>query len=339
MYGVLHENYYKEQGIMTYDEFLCYVKEGMEDILGENYIVRIHKVLKNNDVELDALTVLSKDSNVSPTIYLNPYYEEYKSGVRREEILRDIYQLYDGHSRKINFNVDVFRDFELIREKIAFKLINTDANKKLLKDVPNVPFMDLSMVFYCILDDENFGNATALIHNVHMDMWGITLEKLTNYAKINTPRLLQYELKDINDVIKEMLVENLNETVMESDLRYDENCGKFDANVVAEGMLNNISDLKSAIAMYVLTNKQKNNGAACMVYENVMAEFAKKVNSDVYIIPSSVHEVILVPAVEGIEKSELTEMVKEVNQAELDKIDVLSDHVYLYSKEEDKFSM
>lgn len=325
---------------MTYDEFVRYVREYIEDILGDSQcMVKIHKVLKNNDVELDALMVMTKDSNVSPTIYLNSYYEEYKNGGNIDEIVTEIYSLYSEHSKKINFNVDVFMDYEKVKNRIVYKLINTKNNEKLLKGVPNVPFMDLSLVFYCLLDDEYIGSATALIHNDHMEMWGVTVKELLSVAKTNTPKLLEYELRDMNEVIKDMLVHDLKEKIFENDDRYDKNCELPQPEMIAEGLLNDINDARNALSMYVLTNKQRSNGAVCMIYDKVLEEFAKKQGKDIYILPSSVHEVILVPAVEGINPKDLSDMVKEVNSSELDDIDVLSDHIYKYDIKDKSIKM
>lgn len=324
---------------MTYDEFVCCVRDGMAEILGNNVNVKIHKVLKNNDIELDALTILNQSSNVSPTIYLNSYYEELQDGMEIGEIINEIYQLYEEHSNKLHFDVDIFKDFEKIRGRIAYKLINTKSNMKLLTDIPSVPFLDLSIVFYCLLDNDYLGSATALIHNIHKDMWNISTEELYGIAKQNTPKILQYELKNMNELIREILVDDLQKTIYERDDRYDENCNMPGPEEVADGLLKDISSAREQISMYVLTNKQRTNGAACILYENVMEEFAWSVGEDLFVLPSSVHEVILVPAVRGINEEELTQMVREVNSEELDEIDILSDHVYFYSKVRNEITM
>lgn len=321
---------------MDYEEFIGRVKNAMNDILGENVKVNVHKILKNNDIELDALTVVESNSNMSPTIYLNYYYDEYKAGKDIDDIVNEIYGLYEEHSKKLHFDMDIFSDFEKIKSRIAFKLINTKTNSKLLKDIPNVSFLDLSIVFYCLLDNEYIGTATALIYNVHKDMWNVTTEELLEIAKENTPRLLEYELKNMNELIREILVDDLQKTIYERDDRYDKNCFNPGPEEVADGLLKNITGAKEQIVMYVLTNKQRTNGAICMLYDNVIKSFAEKMDSDMYILPSSVHEVILVPAREGINEKELTDMVKEVNREELDGIDILSDHAYYYCRETDE---
>lgn len=323
---------------MTYEEFINHIKDGMAEILGDSAGVKVHRVLKNNDIELDALAILQRESNISPTIYLNYYYEEYLEGKEIGEIIDEIHQLYDEHSKSLVFDVDLFKDFEQIKGRIAYKLINTRYNEKLLEDIPNVPFLDLSIVFYCLLDNDFIGSATVLIHNVHKDMWKISTKELLQCAMENTPRLLVCELKNMNDLIKEVLVEDLNKTIYENDNRYDDNCRLPNLEEVADGLLKNINEA-GQVAMYVLTNMQRTNGAACILYKNVIKEFADRLEKDIFILPSSVHEVILVPDIVGVEEDELTDMVREVNKEELDEIDVLSDHTYYYSRKDDEIRM
>lgn len=324
---------------MTYEKFVDYVRDRIEKLLNSDNIVKIHKVLKNNDVELDALTVLNKASNVSPTIYLNKYYEDYMKGYELDYIIQEIYDLYEEHSKQLNFNINVFKDYSKICNRIAFKLINTKSNEKLLNDIPSVPFLDLSIVFYCLLDNDYLGNATALIHNIHMDMWNVSVKELYKQAKENTPALLGCELKSMSDMIKEMLICDLQETIYEKDDRYDKNCNMPGPEVVAEGLMKDIVDEKNPVSMYVLTNKIRTNGAVCMIYDNVIKNFAKEMKKDLFILPSSVHEVILVPVADGITREELENMVKEVNDNELDEIDILSDHIYYYSLKDEKITM
>ena len=321
---------------MDYENFISYIKDGIMHIMGTGVEVKTHKILKNNDIELDALTILEKDNSISPTIYLNYFYEEFLKGKEIGDVINEVYGLYEEHRKKLNFDKDFFMDFDKLRDRIAFKLVNTKSNSKLLKDIPHIAFLDLSIVFYCLLDNDYLGTATALIHNVHRDMWEVSTKELFELAKINTPRLLKCEIKDMNDLIKEILVDDLQKTIFERDDRYDRNCINTEAEKVAEGLMKNITQVKDQLAMYVLTNNQRTNGAVCILYDEILKKFAEKVDCDVYILPSSVHEVILVPATEGIDGKELSVMVREVNQKELDKIDVLANNIYYYSRERDE---
>ena len=84
--------------------------------------------------------------------------------------------------------------------------------------------------------------------------------------------------------------------------------------------------------MYVLTNRKRCNGAACVLYEQVLENFAKKINDNLYILPSSVHEVIMIPASFAGKASQLREMVEEINATQVEDEEVLSDSVYFFNR-------
>lgn len=321
---------------MNYEEFISYIKDCMAQMVENNKTVKISRVLKNNNIELDALTVTSSESNISPTIYLNSYFKEYEAGKDAGDIMEEIYQLYESHRGKLEFDVDIFKSFEGIRDRIAFKLVNRKENEKLLTQVPYIEFLDLAIVFYCLVDNDFLGSATALLHNVHLDMWGITVDKIYETAKENTPKILPFDLRNMNDVIKDILIKDIEDTIYEKDFRYDENTNIPSPEIVAEGLLKGLREAEDAVEMYVLTNKQKMNGAACILYENVLKTFAEQRGKDLYILPSSIHEVILVPIMDGMNREDLCKMVTDVNREELEEGDVLSDCVYYYDSIRDE---
>ena len=113
---------------MTYEEFINYIRENMEEMLGQGVKTKITKVLKNNNVEMDALSVVNSESHISPVIYLNTYYEEYKEGRGIEEISEEIFSLYEDHKMDLQFDADFFSDFDRIKNRIVYKLINTASN-------------------------------------------------------------------------------------------------------------------------------------------------------------------------------------------------------------------
>ncbi|MBQ1392808.1 MAG: hypothetical protein IIY81_04590 [Lachnospiraceae bacterium] len=140
----------------------------------------------------------------------------------------------------------------------------------------------------------------------------------------------------MNELIRDILVGDIKKVICENDDRYDKNCETANPEVVADELMKDLMKAKEQISMYVLTNRQRMNGAACLLYDHIIEDFAKEMQKDLYILPSSIHEVILIPAINGMSREELTEMVKEVNKDEVDDIDVLSDHTYYFSREEGK---
>ena len=123
----------------------------------------------------------------------------------------------------------------------------------------------------------------------------------------------------------------------EAKIRFDDKCRTAEKLGLIHKFINNDGkdiDLRDYVPsdMYILTNETKLNGAACILYENVLYDFAQKLGEDLYILPSSVHEVILLPKLSVFEKDELVNMVREVNTEGVAAEEVLSDHVYEYNR-------
>ena len=298
---------------MEFTNFTTLVQREVEKRAGENYRVKLNDVMKNNGVVLRGITLMQDDSNISPTIYLNPYYDAYENGdTTLGTVIDEVIDTYERN--KINRSIDMkfFLNYETVRSRIIFKLINTEKNRELLRDVPYIPFHDLSIVFQCLVSEERFGNASILIHNVHLQLWKVNARELYECALENTPLLQGYELADMNTVLEEMKA-----------------LGGIDDE--------EIEDMQQEVPMYVLSNKSRINGASCILYKDILKDFAMVVDKDLYVLPSSIHEVILLPSDGTQESEQLKEMVMEINQSQVEKEEVLSDSVYYYRRSDDSF--
>lgn len=288
---------------MTYETFKERIIDAVNEALGTGVKVIIQKVQKNNGLELDGLTIMDNRTNIAPTIYLNYYYHLLSDGRRDlQEIITDILETYEEHRQSSSIDLSFFTDFEKVKEKILFKLINTEQNTKLLDEVPSVSFLDLSIIFYYLFDSTDSSNATILIRKEHLDFWKVNADDLLHIAKENTPKLLPYTLNSMLDIIAGI---------------------KADVPPM---------DTDELLPMYVLTNESNSFGAAAMLYDDVLKSFSDRKISDFYILPSSVHELILIPA-DMVEDTEyLTEMVQQVNSEQVPNEEILSDHAYYYNR-------
>ena len=301
---------------MEFMNFTTLVREEVERRTGDNYRVRLNDVRKNNGVVLRGLTVMQDDSNISPTIYLNNYYEEYANGrATLVNVVNDVMDTY--HRNKVNQSVDMryFLNYESVQQRIIYKLVNTEKNRELLEDVPHIEFLDLSIVFQCMVAQEEFGTASILIHNVHMKLWDVSVENLYQAAKENTQRLQEYEIKSMADVLCEIMREEDPENADSEDLA---------------------EEFPDSVPMYVLSNKNRVEGAVCILYPDLVRDFAEAIGSSFYIIPSSVHEVLLLPAGHDGESEEIKSMIREINDTQVSKEEILSYSLYFYDREERK---
>ena len=298
---------------MEYKEFVEYIKMNAGYIAGEGGNITINHVIKNNGCEMDGLVIMEKGKDIAPTIYLDSFYELYTNGENIKNIIRQIEVIYEQNKNNVTFDVNILNHFDTIKDKIVYKVVNYRSNEKLLEHVPHKRILDLAVVFYCLLDNEYGRSATALIYNNNLKNWNVTIDDVYKAALKNTPDLLHSKISSMAALF--------------------EKCG---VNVDGEEV-----DLKDYVPsdMYVLTNESKLNGAACILYENVLYDFAQKLGADLYILPSSVHEVILLPKLSMFEKDELVNMVKEVNTEGVAADEVLSDHVYEYNRTERLITM
>ena len=300
---------------MEYREFLENVRKEVESRYDSNVSVTLNHVMKNNGTELDGITIMEKDKNIAPTIYINSFYDRYREGVSLKAVVSEIIRIYNQNKNSININADYFENYENVRKTIVYKLVNYQKNKKLLEDVPYKRVLDLAVVFYCLIEQRKGVSATALIHNEHLRIWNVTEDEIYNDAVKNTPVLLAGSIVPMSKILSEIA----GTAPVDNDEKVCEYTGE---------------DI-----LYVLTNSSRVNGAACILYDNLLKKFANDVHSDLYILPSSVHEVIIVPKKNAFDKSELADMVREVNEQGVSQDEILSDNVYEYNRKNGLITM
>ena len=300
---------------MDYPEFLSQVQSHICSRFGGDAQVKIFPVVKNNDLKLDSLIIRMPGEIITPSIYLNPYYERYLGGAPMADIVSDIAFTYEANRSAVNIDPELLHDFSRAKELITFRLINTAGNRELLGDVPHYEYMDLSIVFCITL--LNMGNdglsGTVLVHNCHTEKWGVTCQQLFELAYENTPRLLPYELVPLSSA----------------------------ADITKAGEEDSWPEdlFSSSSPACVLTNSRRSFGAAYMLYNDILARSSCMCGDDIYILPSSIHEVILVPASFCPSAHYLRSIVQEINATEVPADEVLSDNVYFYSRSLGKLTM
>lgn len=304
---------------MKIENFSKEVKEALER--KTEYKVKEMKIQKNNGVMLYAITLKEDGINIAPTIYLEDYFDNYREyNWSIEQVADKIIEIYKKHRFKHNVDTDFFTNYGAAKQRIVYKLINFNRNKYWLKEIPHIRFKDLAITFYYLVNNDKFGNATILITNRHLKEWGVSTEDVYAVAKDNTPKLLKARLQNMMQVLTGLVGNNLLEEV-EGSKSVTELFGADDYD------------------MYVLSNSTKLYGAAVILYDDILKEFADKMQSNLYILPSSIHEVIIIPDKGTMTKKKLQEMVKEVNETQVPEQEVLSDTVYYFDRNTNKIEM
>lgn len=306
---------------MDYKSFIHAIEHEMKEILGDGYHIQINKVLKNNSLELDSLLVLQKGENIAPTIYLMPYYEAYLDGTPVDTITQRLCSICQDVTVPVLSETFEF-SYEEMKPYIIYRLVNYERNKKLLKQIPYIKYLDLAITFHCLVKNNKEGIGTIRVTNEHLSTWGAELEEVEELAVKNTIKFFPLSIRSMDEVMRCILSEN-----------YMDEHDVFIPDEMMNQILYKSDSIQHNYQMFVLSNMKGINGATSMLYPNAIRDFAYQINSNFYILPSSIHEVILVPDQNNIKKETLEEMVKDINYTQVPPDEILSDRVYYYSKE------
>lgn len=308
--------------MMDYELFKEVVKEKFLEHMPDEFAdfkVEIHQEAKVNKI-IDSLSLIPPEGRqtlVMPSMSVNRMYEDYKENENLQDTLAVAAFHLAGAYRTVPDKSIVDRVVGDNRDNIVMVLVNTEQNRELLKNAPHREFQDLSVIYRVVASMDEEQVYSAIIKNNLMDRMGLNEEQLFKLAVENTKRLFPPTVKSINEVLYESMMQD----GMPEEL--------------AKVLLGEIPEDKM---MYVISNKQNINGAVSMLYENNLHGLAEQLESDLYILPSSINEVIAIPT-KGSDPSELAEMVVEVNMREVELDERLSNQVYHYDKDLRKLTL
>jgi len=303
--------------MMTIHEFTEEIKAKLNQYLPEELShieCTTRMVTKNNNTMQVGIELKDPNKDLAPIIYMEDYYQEYRSGREMESIVPQVAELYQTLGPEDQFLEERDpQEYHSVKDRITVRLVNAKANLQDLAMVPHRKIEDLAMIYQVALSDiHDQGHASIKVTNALMELWGVDEATLHEAAMENTKELFPPSFSGMSSILQEMIPEGA-----------FSDAGSF---ITAE------EDI-----MYVLSNAGKINGAAMILYPEVLDGVSKALQEDYYILPSSIHEVIIVPKSKAMSPKELGEMVREINRTEVSKDEILSDRIYEYDKEAKTF--
>lgn len=296
---------------MYYRTFVKKMREQVQEQLGEKYQVEIVTNSKLNAAEKTGLTIrrTQEPQQVVPVIYLEECYEQYLKNQNFMECVEMICMVYEnqkGNEETIMTalkNMENVQNWEKIKDRIFPMLVSERENENLKEQYVYKNYLDFLVLYIIRISEVEIGNIK--ITNKILEMWGISVEELDNQA-MNNMKADGYQVKGMRRMLQESCPE----------------------------MIDDIGEEEDEM-MYVLTNKEKYFGAAGILF---CAELFQEVigKNNFYILPSSVHELILVKDDEGCDMQGLSAMVRCVNEEQVDMDERLSDHAYYYDWKQNK---
>lgn len=260
-----------------------------------NYSVRCDTVLKQNDTSKDAFIVVKDDERVG-NIFYHDMFEDCKD---ENEVAMSILDMMKNiQAPKLTFDITVFDE---CKEHISFHLINKESNQRYIaeKNLVTIDYLDLIITFAVNYELSNGEIGTAKVSKNILKGWNLTVEELYKHVLENSFNYSSTVIKGMSEILFEM-------------------CGLQEGDNETE-------------VMYVLTNESRRYGSANILYPETLHTISDFFKRDVYILPSSIHELILVPIEHAVSEDDLNTMVQEVNATQLEPHEILSSHIYKYN--------
>lgn len=272
--------------------------------------VSVTVVQKNNNIERIGLNIRLKGQsiNISPVIYLDQYFPSIENqSINIVQVAEEVIAIYEAQNED-DLPTDFIFNKEYILKNIYYSVVNKEKNKHLLTDCPYCEVLDLAALFRCCIKNDNNGRYSFLIHNNHMKVFGISFKELSDAAHENTLKLFGCDIQSLNSLFKKMEID--------------------------------VDETGTGKELWIVSNVHKVEGAALIMYPEIFNKLSQeRVNkSDLWILPSSVHELLALEVSSESEVNELKEIVHSVNLT-LEKEDFLSNSVYRYKSNSEELIM
>lgn len=308
---------------MSFEKFVEDVKAEIKHYLPEDFKdahIDIMEHSKLNESYL-GMTVRKDDQSIAPTVNLDRYYDMYQEYDENLDIVMQ--QISDIVMVKpIHLDMSMFTNYEVAKEHLFIRVSDAERNDEVLGRLPHRCVENLAITYHIVAEIGEEGIGSTPITHQMLSTFGITEEQLHQDALENSPKIFPAKVEAIGAMMDKMMREDMRRSGMtdeEIDL-YFENMG-----------------LNQPTPLTVVTNEHQTNGAAVLFYPGQMEQLGESLKGDFFILPSSTHEVLILPDDGGMSYQELKAMVMEINSTQVSPEDRLADEVYHYDAKDRVF--
>lgn len=319
---------------MDYETFTENVRTHILKFLEPTQNARLKRILKNNGCEYTSLIIDTEGEPVAPAIYLEDFYTSFleERSVYEDDAITDD-ERFDAIARRIllgmedlarpGFSEDLM-DYENVRDRICLKLVSRSENEDLLKHTPYVAFHDLCILFFIHLEmsDKTFGS--ILLKEDQFLKWKLTPTALYPIALANTMRIFPAELCALQSILESLCKKDPDDEPK----AHNRDTMKKICDLSGEPW--EAPERPLVHQSMVLTNKNKYFGATAVLYPQLLNRIGDALQGSYYLIPSSIHEMLILPSSIGISSHEIDDMIREINQTEVSAEEVLGTHCYYF---------
>lgn len=266
--------------------------------------IDVQEVVKNNNNVLTGL-VFKNESDVAPIIYVDKAYAQFEAGKSLDDIASEIISTYKESMYHGPSDSSDFLNYDKIKDKLYVCALNEETNREMLKEIPHQKVADVALIARIEVSSDSEGIGTVKVNDQLLEAYGISEDELFEQAWSNMKEIHPVVCKDMVDIFKE-LNPGLPEDIM-GDHRGE---------------------------MYVVQTANQMHGASYGFDKETLNNICEKIESpNVYILPSSINEVIIVPEEKVDDPDQLVSIVAHVNDESVPPEDVLSNSAYFYNSE------
>lgn len=302
--------------MMNRKEFFDYVKDHVKEYLPESYQdaqINLRETMKNNGLKLTGIEISENAAEyehgqrIVPRIYLDSVYQAYTEGKSLNSCVSDVAeQRLVAEEKAVELSgIPNLADYNSFKDRLQMKICDLDWNADLLANRAYTVHGDFAATYAINLSENSDGIASVPITNQMVQTWNITMEQLHSDAMA----------ADLNRGAKLMSMDDLMSEMV---------FGGGDAQNLLDGQ-HDVQDYQQP--MFCLTNEGKINGASLILHEDIRQQIGEFMQGDYFILPSSIHECLIVPDDGNFQAKDLNAMVKEINEVEVAQEDRLSDKV------------
>ena len=295
------------------EQFMKDVKRALYEKGIEDININLNKVNKPNE-SYEAMTVTPKGSHIGVNMNISQSFEAYEKGEDYSKVVqRAADNIANSMDKAPKVDLSELTDYSQMKAKLAMEVVSAEIKAELLTHIPHHDIEDMAVVYRFVLDSRDDGQATVLVTNKLMEQFGITQDQLHADAMVNAPEIKPAIIQGMSEVIAEMMG--------------------------PEALMLGIEMPPANELMYVATTPDKVHGACVISYQNFMNQAAERLGGDFFVLPSSIHEILLVRDDGNADYHNLQSMVQEVNDTQVDLAEKLTDNVYHYDSKEHVFEL
>ena len=273
------------------------------------------KKMDKMNTSYEALTIKPEGASVGISLNVDELYKNYDNGKSFGSIVKHVAELAVARLEEApNFDVDSFNDYNKMKHTLSMEVVSTERNAEILQNVPHKDIEDMAVVYRFQVVSEGADVGSILVTNQMLDNYGISAEQLHEDAVRNAPEIKPLVIQGMGEVLaKQMGVEDLE---------------MLGLNIPPEQE-----------QMFVASVEGNVHGAGVIAYEDFMEKASERVGGSFFILPSSIHEILIIPDNGNFDLKTLENMVREVNATTVDPADKLTDSVYHYDSNNKVFEL